>query len=59
MGIKKRQFTAEQIEQICKANYNIGSRYCTGCPLFHENWGCIKDRPGLLYDLIESEDKSI
>jgi len=55
----KPKFTAEQIEQICKANYNIGSRYCNGCLLYHENWGRIKDRPGLLYELILPEDESV
>ena len=38
MKVKFGNMTINQTIKICKGNYH-GS--CNGCPLYHENFGCI------------------
>lgn len=38
MKVEFGDVTINQVIEICKGNYR---KACNGCPLYHENFGCI------------------
>ena len=56
MKIKFGDMTINQTIEVCKRHYR-GS--CNGCPLYHENWGCIACVPPYSIKLGDLQDREI